>query len=248
MKTPWYKSTGGIIALLVLFFPAGIFLMWKYSNWKMWLKVALSVVAAIIVISAMSSSGSSSTSSTSSSNSTHETTAKSVSEPTATPKPLTMQDKLYKITDSLQLQRDATKISYDASTGKVMVTYNIAKHWGDTHLGDLTPVSLLNTEVNDYVSFAGQMFKLDGITTVGADYQTSFTDQYGNAKLDDAWKFSMDKTTFDKFNWKNLENQPIFDTLVDNTSENDDYYIAPSIQAALNEAGHDQVKLGKITW
>ena len=29
----WYQKTGWIIALLILFFPAGLFLMWKYSNW-----------------------------------------------------------------------------------------------------------------------------------------------------------------------------------------------------------------------
>ncbi|KKQ73706.1 MAG: Surface lipoprotein-related protein [Candidatus Woesebacteria bacterium GW2011_GWB1_38_5b] len=29
----WYQKTGGIIALLVLFFPIGLFLMWKYADW-----------------------------------------------------------------------------------------------------------------------------------------------------------------------------------------------------------------------
>ncbi len=30
----WYQKTGWIIALLILIFPVGLFLMWKYTNWK----------------------------------------------------------------------------------------------------------------------------------------------------------------------------------------------------------------------
>lgn len=36
----WYQKSVGIIALLILFFPAGLYLMWKYSGWNkiaMWL-------------------------------------------------------------------------------------------------------------------------------------------------------------------------------------------------------------------
>lgn len=254
MKTPWYKSTAGIIVLLFLFFPAGLFLMWKYSAWKMWLKIGLTAIAAIFVISIVSSSGSNSTQ-------TSKPTASTVSETnnkaeaqqaTATPiptsKPLTLQDKLWQVADSLHFEHDATKISYNVQTGEVMVTYNVAKHWSDTHLGDLTPVSLLNSELNEYVPMAGKMFKLDGVKIVGIDFQTMFDDQYGKSTLQDAWKFSMTKDEFNKYDWQNLDGKPIFDQLVGNSVRDDDYYIDTSIQAALNEAGHDQVKLGKITW
>lgn len=30
----WYQKTVWIIALLILFFPVGLFLMWKYTDWK----------------------------------------------------------------------------------------------------------------------------------------------------------------------------------------------------------------------
>jgi len=32
-KKKWYQKSWGIIAILILFFPAGLFLMWTYSNW-----------------------------------------------------------------------------------------------------------------------------------------------------------------------------------------------------------------------
>lgn len=39
--TVWYKRTGGIVFWLVFFFPVGLFLMWKYSNWKKIIKSAI---------------------------------------------------------------------------------------------------------------------------------------------------------------------------------------------------------------
>lgn len=37
----WYQKTGWIIALIILFFPVGIFLMWKYTDWKRPVKFAV---------------------------------------------------------------------------------------------------------------------------------------------------------------------------------------------------------------
>lgn len=47
----WYQKTGWIIALLILFFPVGLFLMWKYTNWKKSIK---GIITAIILIFALS--------------------------------------------------------------------------------------------------------------------------------------------------------------------------------------------------
>ena len=30
----WYQKTWAIILFLIIFFPIGLFLMWKYSNWS----------------------------------------------------------------------------------------------------------------------------------------------------------------------------------------------------------------------
>ena len=47
----WYQKTGWIIALLILFFPVGLFLMWKYTNWK---KPIKGIITALILIIALS--------------------------------------------------------------------------------------------------------------------------------------------------------------------------------------------------
>ena len=46
----WYQKTGWIIALLILFFPAGLFLMWKYSNWKKPIKCTITALILICAV------------------------------------------------------------------------------------------------------------------------------------------------------------------------------------------------------
>lgn len=46
----WYKQTWVIIVLTIIFFPAGLFLMWKYAKWNKWLKIGVSTALAVIVI------------------------------------------------------------------------------------------------------------------------------------------------------------------------------------------------------
>ena len=43
-KISWYKKTGWIITLLILFWPAGIYLMWKHANWKKSIKMIITAL------------------------------------------------------------------------------------------------------------------------------------------------------------------------------------------------------------
>lgn len=43
VKKKWYQQTGWIIFLLIVFFPVGLFLMWKYTNWNKWLKIGITL-------------------------------------------------------------------------------------------------------------------------------------------------------------------------------------------------------------
>lgn len=49
----WYQKTWGIILLLIVFFPAGLYLMWKYANWNKKAKGIVSVIFAFILIISM---------------------------------------------------------------------------------------------------------------------------------------------------------------------------------------------------
>jgi len=49
-KKKWYQKTGGIIALLVLFFPVGLYLMWKHASWNKTVKWGVTGVFAFLVL------------------------------------------------------------------------------------------------------------------------------------------------------------------------------------------------------
>lgn len=50
MKKKWYQSTLAIIASLIIFFPLGLFLMWKYASWNKILKIVITVIFTIILL------------------------------------------------------------------------------------------------------------------------------------------------------------------------------------------------------
>lgn len=45
----WWKRTGGIIFWLIVFFPIGLYLMWKYANWKRSRKVIVTLIWGIVL-------------------------------------------------------------------------------------------------------------------------------------------------------------------------------------------------------
>ena len=49
-KKKWYKSTWFTILTLIFIFPLGLFLMWKYMDWKRWVKILITVLIIIIAI------------------------------------------------------------------------------------------------------------------------------------------------------------------------------------------------------
>lgn len=46
----WYQKPVGIIILLILFFPVGLYLMWKYAHWNKVVKLIVTAIIAVIVI------------------------------------------------------------------------------------------------------------------------------------------------------------------------------------------------------
>lgn len=53
-KKKWYQNNIVIIAFLILFFPVGLFLMWKYANWSKTVKwVVTGILVLIIIVNGM---------------------------------------------------------------------------------------------------------------------------------------------------------------------------------------------------
>ena len=49
-KKKWYQKTGWIIALLIFFFPVGLYLMWKYTNWGKKTKIVITTILVLLCI------------------------------------------------------------------------------------------------------------------------------------------------------------------------------------------------------
>lgn len=44
----WYQKSGGIVALLILFWPVGLYLMWKYADWAKVAKIIVTVAIGLV--------------------------------------------------------------------------------------------------------------------------------------------------------------------------------------------------------
>ncbi|MCH7577670.1 MAG: excalibur calcium-binding domain-containing protein [Chloroflexi bacterium] len=47
---PWYTQTWVAVVALVLFFPLGLFLMWRFQPWEVWIKAVITTGAALLAI------------------------------------------------------------------------------------------------------------------------------------------------------------------------------------------------------
>lgn len=57
LEDVWYVKSWAVILLLILFFPAGFFLMWNYEPWHKNIKIAITVVISILCLIAIISLG-----------------------------------------------------------------------------------------------------------------------------------------------------------------------------------------------
>lgn len=46
----FYQKNWFVILMLILFFPVGLFLMWKYANWRNYAKIIITVAIALLVV------------------------------------------------------------------------------------------------------------------------------------------------------------------------------------------------------
>lgn len=80
MEKKFYQRNWFILLLLVFFFPVGLFLMWKYADWKKAIKIIVTVVVAIMFIYGVVSPPATNTSDTERAKATTEETQKPVKE------------------------------------------------------------------------------------------------------------------------------------------------------------------------
>jgi len=148
MNKKWYEKTGWIIALLILFFPAGLFLMWKYTNWNKTVKwVVTGVFAFFVLVSAVTPDNT--TTNTASQNT--EPTVTQKTQPTNQAEPTTQQE-----------QAQQAKASPAKSTTAPAKATNTPAPQSN-QAGETVSQKNAVRKAKSYISFSG--FSRDGLVT-----------------------------------------------------------------------------------
>jgi hypothetical protein len=139
------------------------------------------------------------------------------------PEPTTL-DKLWIALDDSIRTRNGYDVQWDEEYKTAWLTRTQDTFWDEQDLVEDT--------YTDFIKFGQEAFRVDGVEYVDISYQVPFVDEFGAESIKDAVGLQMGKETFEKFNWENLEFQPIYQTMQDNTEYQS---IHPSIRAGLVE-------------
>jgi hypothetical protein len=123
LKRSWYASNVGIIVLLVLFFPVGLFLMWRYATWGKTAKWVVTGFFAFVVIVNGASHGQASSQPvtvTPTQIAQHQSQVTPTSKPTQAPTPAPPTPPSRAQVDSLANSQNDVVSSYDQNTGTLV--------------------------------------------------------------------------------------------------------------------------------
>ncbi len=238
------KANIAAVLFLFLFFPIGLYLMWAKTSWNKKVKWGITgvygfffFISLIVNLSSSKSSKDASVlSKTASAQNSLIQSATNTPEPTATPKPTTMNDKLWAVFNKNYDERykKGTNIQYSDIDKTAKVIVEPGKYWSDVNLYDLDEKRLVEEAISTVVVFGREAFKVDGVERVGVDYRMPFTDSYGKKTLTTAFSFSMNKSEFNKYHWDNLKGKPIYAQIIRSTQEDPLFYIEPALLSKIN--------------
>lgn len=140
------------------------------------------------------------------------------------PEPSTL-DNLWTALDSSIKTRNGYDVKWDEENKTVSLTRTQDTFWDQD--------DLVEDAYADFVKFGKVAFQVDGVEYVDISYQVPFTDEFGAESIKRAVGLQMNKETFQKFTWENLEYQPIYQTMQDNCEYQ---FIHPNIRAGLVES------------
>ncbi len=217
-KPKWYRTNIGTGALLLFFFPVGLYLLWSNPEWSKkskWIATAITAVMIMIAVSSPKSGTTTEQAVSSPAPVASETTAATA---TPTPQPQTMNDKLMSATKTAMGKNEGYSVAYDETTKTATLTAEPREAWDDS--------AYVRSGYTALVKFGTEAFKIDGVDNVSVEAKVAGTDGYGKDFVDTGIILTMPKTEFVKYDWKKLEFQPIYRQMITSCSK---YYIAPFI-------------------
>ncbi|MEX0924422.1 MAG: hypothetical protein WDZ82_00560 [Candidatus Paceibacterota bacterium] len=188
----WYQKPVGIIALLVLFFPVGLYLMWKYAEWDRNVKwVVTGGVLVVIMIGTVA--GEVDEQSTLSEGENQEEN-KSVDESN-----LTTEEKVTRAAEEIVGNHDSVEVM--VSEGDAFLIFEEETFY--------TIESAVRDTYEYFVKWGEEALAYDEIGFVSVEAKTQFTDEKGRTSMGTIIRVQMNEENFNEFEWKNLDFRPI---------------------------------------
>lgn len=189
----WYQRSGGIVLLLFLFFPFGLYLMWRHATWNKGAKWIVTGTFALLVLA----NGMSNRASTN--NATHVTATTQqpapTPTPTPTPKPQTPKDRIIAIAKA----HDGIDNNYIESLKVLQTTIILGDQWNNGTMKDSVKIECFNMQKSLWTTNPPLELKLVVIGVKG-----SVIDQYGNVSEKQVGWCKLGYEIAKKFNWTNL--------------------------------------------
>ena len=137
---------------------------------------------------------------------------------TEEPKQENTLDKLWKALDSSIKTREGYAIIYNADYKTVRVTREPSDSWDET--------AFVKQAYSDFVKFGLVAYQIEGVDDIEFLYWSNMTDQYGKTEKEKGVQFAMKKDEFNKYQWKNLVGQNIYNQMKTSCYA---HYIHPAI-------------------
>lgn len=200
-----------------------------YKRWWFWAIIVIVVVGAFgsggksDTPASSSNAASASTSASASASSAASSAAISAAQSTPESTPVTYTadaDSLKQLfTDTLNITQENLDVTYDDTNKCFSVSYHPTDAIWDE-------ADFVRKSISNYISYCQQAYQIDGVTSIDFQVSTNMQDSYGNTNLESVMEIRMVKDNFEKFNWKNLEYQGIYDNFKANCEF---FWIAPGI-------------------
>jgi len=138
-------------------------------------------------------------------------------------KPISTIDQLWTILDQTIKNRNGYDISYNAETKTAKIVRTEMSFYDES--------SLVRESYKVLVKYGLEAFKRDDVKYLTVNYKTELTDVYGKKTIENVIILTISKIEFSKYDWNNLNYQPIYRQMESSCSE---YYIHPAILKNLN--------------
>lgn len=195
--------------MLILFFPVGLYLMWKYAAWPKAAKwIVTSVLIFFVGINAVVSGQASGTTNT----------VQQPETPTATPKPLTIQQRIAAIvkdnggTDNVSAYVEAQKAAG--------ATFTLSEQWDAASTRDAIEIKCFDVQKAFWTAQPSL-----GLESALVVLNGPLVDAYGNQSTGQIGSCTLKKSTAAKFAWDNLTWKSAWNVY-------DDTSLLPSLQNA----------------